>query len=255
MADETNRVTPEKKFSEELSLAILGKSSKFTSAAKLLEHHKYSKKTGQYELLITPISFGDSAWSYLSVEVFKDNQFLGHYVRNYSSFYDTFWPFKQEDKEYALYSCDYTSTRVMSLPDCNDLGGEERHQQGFCPTELWVPDNSIPETEDDCPEPDHIKGQFGFVAGCVWGDDSSWKIQYLDLKNVSSGIIRRDDRFGYIELLGSQKLQDAIDLQDYCTNDTWEYQGKIYDMTNTHITIACAKHFHLADLEKKIKEK
>jgi hypothetical protein len=22
-------------------------------------------------------------------------------------------------------------------------------------------------------------GRFGFVAGCIWGDDSSWKVQYL----------------------------------------------------------------------------
>jgi len=24
-------------------------------------------------------------------------------------------------------------------------------------------------------------GAFGFIWGCVWGDDASWKVQYLDL--------------------------------------------------------------------------
>lgn len=53
--------------------------------------------------------------------------------------------------------------------------------------------------------PDH-----GFVAGCIWGDDSSWKIQYLDLSRIEEGIIRREERFGYIELPGSVRLRDAI---------------------------------------------
>lgn len=36
--------------------------------------------------------------------------------------------------------------------------------------------------------------------GCYWGDDTSWKVQYLDLSRVQQGIISRDDRFGYVEL-------------------------------------------------------
>jgi hypothetical protein len=43
-------------------------------------------------------------------------------------------------------------------------------------------------------------GSFGFVWGCYWGDDSSWKVQYLDLSLIQEGIIMRDDRFGYVEL-------------------------------------------------------
>jgi hypothetical protein len=34
----------------------------------------------------------------------------------------------------------------------------------------------------------------------IWGDDSSWKLQYLDLSQIRQGIIHRDDRFGYVEL-------------------------------------------------------
>jgi hypothetical protein len=57
--------------------------------------------------------------------------------------------------------------------------------------------------------PDH-----GFIAGCVWGDDSTWKIQYLDLSRVEEGIIRREERFGFIELPRSVLLRDAIDVED-----------------------------------------
>jgi hypothetical protein len=59
----------------------------------------------------------------------------------------------------------------------------------------------------------------GFVAGCVWGDDSSWKIQYLDVSRIAEGIIKRDDRFGYIELPDELTLKQAIDLQDLDESD------------------------------------
>jgi hypothetical protein len=55
--------------------------------------------------------------------------------------------------------------------------------------------------------PDH-----GFIAGCVWADDSTWKIQYLDLSQAERGIIQREDRFGYIELPCSVLLRQAIEL-------------------------------------------
>jgi hypothetical protein len=41
------------------------------------------------------------------------------------------------------------------------------------------------------------------VWGCIWGDDSSWKVQYLDLSRIQDGLINRDERFGYIELAAS----------------------------------------------------
>ena len=49
-------------------------------------------------------------------------------------------------------------------------------------------------------------GQTGRSAsswGCYWGDDNSWKVQYLDLSEIEKGIIRRDERFGYAELATS----------------------------------------------------
>jgi hypothetical protein len=53
------------------------------------------------------------------------------------------------------------------------------------------------------------------VSGCYWGDDMSWKIQYLDLSEVERGIIRRDDRFGYIAQPEKCTLEQAICLCAY----------------------------------------
>lgn len=141
-------------------------------------------------------------WNYNKVGVFDHDAQIGEYIRDYPAFYNTFCPFKQGDHWFALYSKEYTSTRIMSLPDCVDLGGEESSAYGFCPVDYYVP---ALDRDDE-----QLKGEFGFVAGCVWGDDNSWKIQYLDLRKASEGIIVRSARFGYIPLPSEIKLFDAI---------------------------------------------
>ena len=55
-------------------------------------------------------------------------------------------------------------------------------------------------------------GHWGVYAGCVWGDDSSYKLRYVDLSRVSEGIVTTDDRFGYVEL-PEGNLKDAITLE------------------------------------------
>jgi hypothetical protein len=52
---------------------------------------------------------------------------------------NTFTPFICNGQELALYSRDYTATRIMEIPSCKDLGGEEQHGAGFCPTDFFVP--------------------------------------------------------------------------------------------------------------------
>jgi hypothetical protein len=57
---------------------------------------------------------------------------IGSYERNYPSFAETtFEPFELRGEWYALYSPNYTSTRLMKLPECRDIGGEEPHSHGF----------------------------------------------------------------------------------------------------------------------------
>jgi hypothetical protein len=56
-------------------------------------------------------------------------------------------------------------------------------------------------------------GQFGFISGCVWGDDSSWKLEYLDLSKITEGIINRYPRWGYWELPNGKKLKECLDFE------------------------------------------
>src|SRR3989344_3783447 len=134
----------------------------------------------------------------------------------------TFFPFVRNGKHLALYSRNYSCTRIMELPSCEDIGGEEITENGFCPAEFYVPvfrefkftsantGELITDyaTQKDCLE---LKGDrlelgpitycdFGFVSGCVWGDDTSWKVEYLDLSEADKGILKRIDKFDYLEL-------------------------------------------------------
>lgn len=63
-------------------------------------------------------------------------------------------------------------------------------------------------------------GDFGFVWGCMWGDDAGWKVQYLDLSRINEGVITRDDRFGYIVLVTDPKAhpKNFIEL--------WRWEGR-----------------------------
>lgn len=69
-----------------------------------------------------------------------------------------------------------------------------------------------------------------FVAGCVFGDDSSWKLQRLDLTNVDKGIIKRTDDFGYVEL-PPYPLKECVRLNDY----------------GNYITLHIQKHYAFKD--------
>lgn len=154
-----------------------------------------------YHVEVEKVPSKPGCWDVLNIKILKQNQQIGFYQRNYPSLFKTFYPFEQDGKEYALYSKDYTGTRVMSLPDCVDICGEERDAYGFCPTEYYVPKES--------------KGKYGFVAGMVWGDDIGGdKLQFLDLSQITKGIIKREDKFGYVELTETN-LKDCIEIYDY----------------------------------------
>ena len=90
----------------------------------------------------------------------------------------------------------------MELPSCKDICGEEPGTFGFCPTGFYVPETK--HLGEDWGDGEIVgpDGQFGFVCGCIWGDDCSWKIQHLDLSKITEGVLTHDDRFGYIELMG-----------------------------------------------------
>lgn len=202
--------------------------------------------------------------SHFNVEVFKDGVLLGGYERNYSSYaVDTFYPFQHNGKWYALYSKDYTATRVALLEDgkFEDWAGEESNDFGFCPVEFYVPkavlydgyrfqlkcetesskyytfkgaiwDNTkefnLEEdlkdkvvTEDQVNEWGNSEfgrknarvayANFGFLCGCIWGDDSSWKLRYIDFSELENKVLKIKERFGYFELI--EEMKESIVLR------------------------------------------
>lgn len=208
-------------------------------------------------------------WNSLKIGVFRVEEGrekqVGEYSRNYPQLFSTFFHFQQNGVDYALYSPDYTATRILKLPSCKDIGGETAAAHGFCPVDYYVPsyidresvswDDSVFKHRINQPKPEDLllstttytpldpkTGQrikvekpsypvspltfypFGFVAGCIWGDDGSWKIQYLDLSEASKGVIKRDERFGYIRLPGNMSLERAINLAGYKGNSEEDYE-------------------------------
>ena len=88
------------------------------------------------------VSNGPGYWDSTKVSIYRNFSLIGEYLRNYSSFgNETFYPFKRGDQWYALYSTEYTATRVMKLHDdrIEDWCGETGSSYGFCPVEFYVP--------------------------------------------------------------------------------------------------------------------
>jgi hypothetical protein len=133
-------------------------------------------------------------WECLRVKVLdNDGTQVTEYVRNYYTMYATFCPFTRNGKDYLLYSKDYSATSLMELPSATELWSESRDTFGFCPVEFFVPD----------------EGMFGFLSGCIWGDDSSWKLKCIDLRELEQNKITIFEPFGYCPL-GGNTIRESI---------------------------------------------
>lgn len=214
-----------------------------------------------FSIVATEIPSKPGCWDVYDIEVFKDNKKIGGYKRNYHSFTaETFYPFQHKGKWYALYSKDYTATRVALLENDEfvDWCGEESDSFGFCPVEFYVPKVVLYDGyrfQLKCESNKHHKFQgavwdnkkefnaeellkdkivteeevnewgnseygrknakltypeFGFLCGCIWGDDSSWKLRYIDFSELENKVLKITERFGYFELI--EDLKESIVL-------------------------------------------
>ncbi len=171
--------------------------------------------TVPFSVQIVSRDHGPAVWKTARVDIFEGSDAAAHkigsYERNHAGWCtETFAPFMQDGRWFALYASDYTATRIMELPSCKDLGGEALVSPGFCPVDYYVPyDHPDVAAAGDA-------GRFGFVAGCIWGDDSSWKIQYLDLANAAAGVIVRKEMFGYVAMASKElRLKECVSLDGY----------------------------------------
>lgn len=192
----------------------------------------------RYRVEAEPVKTKGGDW--LDVTIYFDADKIGSYQRHYSTLFNTFVPFIQrhgdEIKEYALFSDDYTRTAVMELPSCRVVAQEPGGALGFCPVDFYVPyESPYGWGEEDIKggaEFEGIPGHFGFVAGCHWGDDTSWKVEYLDLSRISEGILTRSQPFGYHELPRDVALKDAVDTTLYYVG---RYRERIFNDRRVYI--------------------
>ncbi|HEY1455688.1 MAG TPA: hypothetical protein VGG31_04265 [Candidatus Dormibacteraeota bacterium] len=78
-------------------------------------------------------------WATSHVDVFEGETFVASYDRNYSML-QTFEPFRQGERFFALVAPDYTATSVMDLQTGKIVASEEPSPTGFCPVGFYVPD-------------------------------------------------------------------------------------------------------------------
>lgn len=197
------------------------------------------KPRDRYFAEATPIVNRPGAWETARVEVLRRDDPAGarekiyEYQRNYRML-QTFEPFRQGSRSFALMSSDYTRTSVLDL-DTGKVIAEEPADSSFCPVGFYVPDwwdvhhgRVIPGSPSWNADDEWPNGAFGFVWGCCWGDDSSWKVQHLDLSRVQDGVITRSERYGYLELstrgFGLPSLTEKRGAQHFIRVS--KYQGR-----------------------------
>lgn len=213
---------------------------------------------------LSKISNGAGYWSYQTIGVFQGEEQVTAYDRNYSSYgVETFAAFERNGNWYALYSPQYTGLKVMELPSGLPLGGEPCDKFGFCPVEVFIPtyrmvsfisdDKRYLYKEYDSKHWDEAVGPImyadvAFVAGCVWGDDSSWKIEMRDISKAHEGVINKLD-IGYNVMPGQLSLKESVRIND---SEAW-VEG---EEPNNYLSfaVACEKAMHLTNGNIKIFE-
>lgn len=215
------------------------------SVVKSFPHTPFSVQTEQ-------VKNEPGTWNSTKVSIFRDETLIGEYLRNYSGFgTNTFYPFELDSQWYALYSANYTATRVMKLHEdkIEDWCGEESSAHGFCPVEFYVPkyihskhelksqlgDSEYDSYTVDCDcSPEDFESElntsefinlnhcnFAFMCGCVWGDDTSWKLRYIDLSQVPNKVLSVTEKFGYWELPDSLTLRESIKMDGWEPGHNW----------------------------------
>ena len=216
-----------------------------------------------------PVQNKPGTWNSTKVSIYRDENLIGEYIRNFMDHGpETFYPFIVDNEWYALYSADYTSTRVMKLHDdrIEDWCGETGRENGFCPVEYYVPRYNqmqytlvAGETEKvfgvyitDCDtenDAEFLEEQttknfvsmhycnFGFMSGCIWGDDSSWKMRYIDLAQIPNKMLSITEKFGYWELPSGTKLKQCVHMENWEPDHHW-------------ITLTGVQHFNLETGER-----
>jgi hypothetical protein len=180
----------------------------------------------------------DKGWGHSILHVLRGGDEVFSYERTYPSFgKSTCVPFPQYDfvdhqwHDYLLFSEEYVRASALNLetavradePYPTDNYGKEYPEFGFCPTGFKafpMIEEYVGTDEDEAKRDESIafwnkmidahpdqasslleySGVFALESGCIWGDDTSDKLRYIDTSRVRDGILRTDERYGYFEL-------------------------------------------------------
>lgn len=131
-------------------------------------------------------------------------------------------------EEYSKFSQERYDMYVSNGWQVPHEVGDDMPESGFCPVEFRVFDWRDKFKNEDVNRSFEIRGeerfaytdkqlhgmtgQWALYSGCYWGDDSSWKLRYIDLSRIREGIVTADERFGYVPL--AQGLKDITYMSE-----------------------------------------
>jgi len=183
-------------------------------------------------------------WTYKEVKVYYRNTLIFTYLRKYPSYaLTTFSPFFKDNTWYFLYSDNYTQIRCGKiLPDLSVQIIAETYSDSFsfCPVEIYnffyknytystikgelehftLSNCGITEEKyekEGFTQDAIIYPNFALISGCIWGDDSSWKLRILDLSEIERGKLTSPDiyynkysslDFTYVQLANT--IKDSV---------------------------------------------
>lgn len=195
---------------------------------------------------VSEIDNGPDILPSLKVRVSKRNDtndiIVCEYIRNHPTFgTNTFYPFKVNNEWFALYSANYTTTRVMKIFD-NTVVDWCGLDNNFCPTEFYIPcynkfifntvevysvDSTYlsPESFVETQESDNFVESkyctFGFVSGYTEDDTDNWKLRYIDLSKILEKEINITEKFRYWPLPVNQTLTQCINMSRWEPGHEW----------------------------------
>lgn len=183
---------------------------------------------------VTQVKTGKGTWDVTECNVYfhptidDEWELIGSFNYGYHGHIeDIFCPFIHHGKWYATYSTKYTALSIASLGKTFEhVWSDDGGSYGFCPVEAAVPKIIKRNIVDHGPYIDVYwdinLDEYGdrhlyelmdspvcFYSGCVWGDDSSWKLQLLNISRLHEGVITKEHVVGHFEL-PDQPLRDCL---------------------------------------------
>lgn len=185
-----------------------------------------------FSIEVTDIKNDPGIMDSAKVSVYRDDILIGEYIRNYNKYAAlTFYPFKQGDVWYALYSAEYTKLRVMRLNAHSIEDWCEDEVPWYTPVEVFIPQfnqhgttyTTDADAADDTTFVKHrldahfVRAEyckFGFACVSAPGNDL-WQINFIDLRDIADKQIRVTDLFGNWHMPPSLTLRQCISMTDW----------------------------------------